>query len=173
MGEWALFEGDQTSRGELEAGSWELEAMTKISRRELAKLAAGVAAARALPLSAQAPAVPPYIGPLTGVEKGIEGRKFDPVAYTLDLYADAPRRLRFQARSRSQAEAWQKQLRVKVAELVGGFPAERTPLRPVTLETRTFPGYRREKFVFDSTARRQRARVSPAAGQGEVPGAPP
>ncbi len=124
--------------------------MSKMSRRELAKLAAGVAAARALPLSAQAPAVPPYIGPLTGVEKGIEGRKFDPVAYTLDLYADAPRRLRFQARSRSQAEAWQKQLRVKVAELVGGFPAERTPLRPVTLETRTFPGYRREKFVFDT-----------------------
>jgi dienelactone hydrolase len=124
--------------------------MNKVSRRELAKLAAGLTAARALPLSAQAPAGPSYIGPLTGVEKGVEGRRFDPVAYTRDLYADAPRRLRFQARGRSQAEAWQKQLRVKLAELLGGFPAGRAPLRPVTLETRAFPGYRREKFVFDA-----------------------
>ena len=37
-----------------------------------------------------------------------------------------------------------------MTELVGGFPAERQPLRPVTLETRAFPGYRREKVVFDS-----------------------
>jgi len=59
--------------------------MSKISRRELAKLAAGVAVARALPVSAQAPAGPAYIGPLTGVEKGIEDRKFDPVAYTASL----------------------------------------------------------------------------------------
>jgi dienelactone hydrolase len=124
--------------------------MNKVSRRELAKLAAGLTAARALPLSAQAPAGPSYIGPLTGVEKGVEGRRFDPVAYTRDLYADAPRRLRFQARGRSQAEAWQKQLRVKLGELLGGFPAGRAPLRPVTLETRAFPGYRREKFVFDA-----------------------
>jgi dienelactone hydrolase len=33
---------------------------------------------------------------------------------------------------------------------VGGFPAERRPLRPVVIETRSFPGYRREKVVFDS-----------------------
>ena len=84
------------------------------------------------------------------MEKGLDDRRFDPVAYTLDLYAAAPRRLRFQARTRSEAEAWQKQLRSKLTELVGGFPAERRPLRPITLETRTFPGYRREKIVFDS-----------------------
>jgi dienelactone hydrolase len=125
--------------------------MHKVSRRELARLAAGLTAARALPLSAQAPAGTSYTGPLTGVEKGIEGRRFDPVAYTRDLYAQAPRRLRFQARTRSQAEAWQKQLRAKVTELVGGFPAARTPLAPVTLETRAFPGYRREKIVFDAS----------------------
>jgi dienelactone hydrolase len=125
--------------------------MQKVSRRELARLAAGLTAARVLPLSAQAPAGTSYTGPLTGVEKGIEGRRFDPVAYTRDLYAAAPRRLGFQARTRSQAEAWQKQLRAKVTELVGGFPAARTPLAPVTLETRAFPGYRREKIVFDAS----------------------
>jgi dienelactone hydrolase len=122
--------------------------MKKVSRRELARLAAGLAVARALP--AQTPAAAAYIGPLTGVERGIEDRRFDPVAYTLDLYAAAPRRLRFQARSRGEADQWQKKLRAKLTELIGGFPSQRPPLRPVTLETRTFPGYRREKVVFDT-----------------------
>jgi dienelactone hydrolase len=124
--------------------------MTKLSRRELARLAAGLTAARAVRLEAQAPAPSAYVGPLTGVEKGLEDRRFDPVAYTLDLYAAAPRRLRFQARTRSEAEKWQQTLRSKLTELVGGFPTERQPLRPITLETRTFPGYSREKIVFDS-----------------------
>src|SRR2546428_8272916 len=124
--------------------------MTKLSRRELARVAAGLTAARAVRLRAQAPAPSAYIGPLTGLEKGLEDRRFDPVAYTIDLYAAAPRRLRFQARTRNEAEAWQKALRSKLTELVGGFPTERQPLRPITLETRTFPGYSREKIVFDS-----------------------
>jgi dienelactone hydrolase len=41
-------------------------------------------------------------------------------------------------------------LRAKLTELLGGFPSTREPLRPATLETRAFPGYRREKIVFDS-----------------------
>jgi hypothetical protein len=121
----------------------------KISRRELGRLAAAVSAARAVPLPAQAPSPPPYIGPLTGVT-GIRDRHFDPVMYALDLYAAAPRRLRFQARSRREAEAWQQELRRKLTELLGGFPAARHPLEPVTLDTRTFPKYRREKIVFNS-----------------------
>jgi dienelactone hydrolase len=124
--------------------------MTKISRRQLARLAAGVAAARAGRLHAQTPVQPTYNGPLTGVSTGLDGRRFDPVAYTHDLYAAAPRRLRFQARTRAEGEAWQKALRSKVTELIGGLPTRREPLRPATLETRSFPGYRREKIVFDS-----------------------
>jgi dienelactone hydrolase len=123
--------------------------MATLSRRELARLAAGLTAVRAAELEAQ-PAPSAYGGPLTGVEKGLEDRRFDPVAYTLDLYAAAPRRLRFEARTRSEAEEWQQQLRSKLTELVGGFPTERRPLRPITLETRMFPGYSREKIVFDS-----------------------
>jgi dienelactone hydrolase len=123
--------------------------MTKLSRRELARLAAGLTAARAARLEAQ-PAPSAYAGPLTGVENEVADRQFDPVAYTLDLYAAAPRRLRFEARTRSDAEAWQKQLASKLTELVGGFPAERRPLRPITLEMRAFSGYSREKIVFDS-----------------------
>ena len=124
--------------------------MQKISRRDLARLAAGAAAARSAPLAAQAQAQTSYIGPLTGVTSGIEGRGFDPVVFGRELIAAAPRRLRFQARTRGDAEAWQQTLRAKVTELVGGFPSERTPLRPAVLETRSFPGYRREKIVFDS-----------------------
>src|SRR5262249_14114082 len=124
--------------------------MNRISRRDLARVAAGALAVKAVPLRAQSPAPSTYIGPLTGVEKGTDDRHFDPVAYTRELYDAAPRRLRFQARTLKQAEAWQGKLRAKLVELLGGFPSERVPLRPVSLETREFPGYRREKVVFDS-----------------------
>src|SRR5215212_4373310 len=135
--------------------------MEKVSRRELARLVAGLTALRLAPsgLAQGTPAGPApsglaqdpkYIGPLTGVDHGPDDRRFDPVAYTRELYDRAPRELRFQARTRSQAEAWQRKLRAKLTDLVGGFPATREPLRPATLETRAFPGYRREKVVFDS-----------------------
>jgi dienelactone hydrolase len=109
-------------------------------------------AAPALPAAdTQAPQAPSaYAGPLTGNERGLEDRRFDPVAFSRDLYAAAPRRLRFQARTRPEAEQWQRELAAKVTELVGGFPTDRAPLRPHTIETRSFPAYRREKIVFDS-----------------------
>ena len=124
--------------------------MSKMSRRELARMLAALPALGAVPLEGQVPAPPGYIGPLTGITKGLDDRRFDPVPFTRDLYAAAPRRLRFQARTRGQAEEWQQQLRARLIDLVGVFPPERQPLRPVTLETRAFPGYRREKIVFDS-----------------------
>jgi dienelactone hydrolase len=75
---------------------------------------------------------------------------FDPVAYTLQLHDAAPLRLTFRAKDRRQAEAWQKQLRPKIVELLGSFPRKPAALQPQTLEVRDFPGYRREKFVFQS-----------------------
>src|SRR4030095_7963366 len=113
------------------------------SRRQLARIAGGLTVAHAAGLQAQTPAPSSYIGPLTGVTKGIEGRRFDPVALSRDRYAAAPRRLRFNARARGEAEEWQKALRSKLTELIGGFPQAREPLRPMTLETKTFPGYTR------------------------------
>ena len=127
-----------------------LPGMKKVSRRELARLLAALPAVQALPLGAQAPPSSGYIGPLTGITTGVADRGFDPVVFTRDLYAAAPRRLRFQARARAEAEKWQQQLKEKLTELIGGFPSQRRPLRPVVLETRTFAGYRREKVVFDS-----------------------
>ena len=127
-----------------------------MTRRELARMLAAAPAIGAVASAADSagssqPAQPSaYTGPLTGITRGIEDRRFDPVVFTRDLYAAAPRRLRFQARTRREAEEWQRALSAKLTDLVGGFPTERGPLRPATLETRAFPGYRREKIVFDS-----------------------
>lgn len=113
---------------------------------------AAATAGRGLFLEAQTPLPPSsgYIGPLTGITTGLEDRGFDPVAHARDRYRVAPLRLHFQSRTQAEAEAWQKTLRAKLIELVGGLPPDRTPLRPAILETRTFQGYQREKIVFDS-----------------------
>ena len=124
--------------------------MAKLSRRELGRLAGGLAAARAVTLRAQGASRPAYNGPLTGVTTDLRDRRFDPVAWRRGLYEAAPRQLRFRAGDRGDAEAWQKALRAKLTELVGGFPTARTPLRAITLETRPFAGYVHEKIVFDS-----------------------
>lgn len=91
-----------------------------------------------------------YTGPLDGFEAKVEASAFDPVLFTQKLYQSAPLKMTFNARNRKEAEAWQRRLRPKLVELLGGFPAERSALNPRTLETREFPGYRREKFVIDS-----------------------
>ncbi len=78
------------------------------------------------------------------------GPGLDPVAWTLRRYQEMPLRMTFRASTKKQAEAWQKQLRAKIAELLGGFPAERSPLEASVTQTREFPSYRREQVVFTS-----------------------
>src|SRR5713226_8316685 len=116
----------------------------RISRRELGLAAIGTAA------YAQSEPEKKYGGALEGFETKVAPNEFDPVAWTLDRYKSAPLKLTFRAESRKQAEAWQKQLRAKLIELLGGFPAARPPLRAQTLEARDFPNFRREKFLFES-----------------------
>jgi len=79
----------------------------------------------------------------------IPSSELDPVAWTKQRHAAAPLKLTFRAKTQREAELWQHQLRAKLIELLGGFP-ERTPLRAATLEVRDLPGYRREKFLFES-----------------------
>jgi dienelactone hydrolase len=114
----------------------------KITRRALGLATAATAA------YAQSDAK--YGGALEGFESKVNAEKFDPVAWTLDRYQAAPLRLTFRAESRKQAEAWQKSLCAKLVDLVGGFPTQRSLLRPQTLEVREFPTYQREKFWFES-----------------------
>jgi dienelactone hydrolase len=113
----------------------------RISRRELALAAAGIA-------SAQQAANSNYTGALDGTT--VDPASFDPVRWTLQRHSSAPLRLTFRAKTRHQAEAWQRALRSKLTELVGGFPDRHAPLRAQTLDVRDFPAYKREKFVFES-----------------------
>jgi dienelactone hydrolase len=116
-----------------------------MTRRDLGKLA--IAGGPLLQVRAQAPK---YTGALDGLEGKVDMTGFDPVHFTDQLYQSAPLRMTFQAKTRRQAEQWQARLRAKLTELTGGFPEKRAPLESQTLEVRDFPGYRREKFVFQS-----------------------
>ena len=116
-----------------------------MTRRQLGKLAAGAALLQKSPKAESH-----YAGALDGLESKIEPAAFDPVVFSRQLYESAPLKLTYRAQNRKQAEAWQKQLRAKIAELVGGFPANHGALHTQTLEVREFPAYRREKFIFES-----------------------
>lgn len=74
----------------------------------------------------------------------------DTLAFSQQLYAETPRQLAFQATCRSEAETWQRTLRAKLTELVGGFPQQATDLHSEILESREFPTYFRETLQFQS-----------------------
>lgn len=117
----------------------------KLTRRQIA---IGTFAANAL--QAQSPSASAYTGALDGYESKVKAVDFDPVAWTLQRYKDAPRKLAFNAKNQKQTEVWQKKLRAKLVTLVGGFPASASPLKPQTLETKEFDTYTREKFVIET-----------------------
>ena len=93
-----------------------------MTRRDLGKLA--LAGAALDNVSAQDKS-PQYAGALDGFENKVDAAGFDPVRYTIELHDAAPLRMTFRAATRAEAEAWQRGLRAKIAELVGGFPDER------------------------------------------------
>ena len=80
----------------------------------------------------------------------LDEKTLDPVLWTRTRWESAPLRMTFRASSRREAEAWQKKLRPKITELLGGFPSARGPLNAGTVEVKEFPGYKRERFVFTS-----------------------
>jgi len=118
-----------------------------MTRRDLARISAGAALVTRRQARA---AAANYTSALDGLEKKVDVAAFDPIAYTLKLHDAAPLRMAFRATDRKQAEAWQKRLRPKVIELMGAFPETKSPLKALTLEVKEYPGYRREKFVFES-----------------------
>ena len=114
-----------------------------ITRRKLALAAVSPA------LSLRAQEVNPYQGALAKFGNQVEAEEYDSLAWTRKRYEEMPRRLRFQAKDRKGAETWQKSLRDKLTELMGGFP-RRTALRARVLEGREFPAYTRDTVVFES-----------------------
>src|SRR5689334_13776988 len=97
--------------------------MESMSRRQLAM--AAIAGASIPKMNAE--------GPTSEVQDlGVPG--LDPVAWAKERYRSAPLRMTFRAENKTEAEQWQRDLRVKLAELMGGFPAK-TPLASKPLET--------------------------------------
>lgn len=76
--------------------------------------------------------------------------RFDPVVYSKYRHDNAPLRYRFNATTAGAARAWQRKLRMKVTELLGGFPEARPPLAARILETKDLGTYTREKLTFVS-----------------------
>jgi dienelactone hydrolase len=114
-----------------------------MTRREVGKAAAAATAFAGMGSAAD------YGGALADANGKVDARDFDPVHWTLTQYESAPLQLTFRSTNKPGAERWQQQLRAKLIELLGGFPA-RIPLQTQTLEIREFPNYRRTKFVLVS-----------------------
>jgi len=115
----------------------------RITRRAL-----GLAAMSGAAALAQNSSETKYTGPLDGTK--LAPHRFDPVLWTQKRHAEAPMQLTFRADNKKQAEAWQKKLRAKVTELVGGLPERGAAPKAEIVESREFPAYTREKFVFES-----------------------
>jgi len=77
-------------------------------------------------------------------------RSFRPLEYYEWLYYNKKRVLEFNAKSIEEWRDWRNKLRSKIIELLGGFDYPATDLYPETVEVREFPGYIREKVIFQS-----------------------
>jgi dienelactone hydrolase len=74
----------------------------------------------------------------------------DTLDYSIDAYDGATRSMEFNASTRTEVETWQRSLRPKIVELLGGFPSEPCDLSPRVVETRVFSSYSRETVLFQS-----------------------
>ena len=115
---------------------------TRMTRRELGRTAAAAA------LAGKVIAATPEVH-RPELQSESEAQELDPVEWTLNRYRSARLQLTFRATTRAEAEQWQRQLRVKLTELLGGFP-ERTPLKAQALDKRDLTAYTREKIWFES-----------------------
>ena len=77
-------------------------------------------------------------------------QQLDTLDFSLASYADSERTLAFHASGRAEAEAWQRELRSSLVDLIGGFPAEPCPLLPRVTERVEFRTYTRETVYFQS-----------------------
>src|SRR5436309_1058451 len=91
--------------------------MFRMTRRALGLTLGSVALSRG-----QGGSAVKYAGALDGFEGKVDLTEFDPVLWSRQRWNSAPLRMAFAAENRKQAEIWQKNLRTKVAELLGPLP---------------------------------------------------
>jgi dienelactone hydrolase len=89
-----------------------------------------------------------YRGPLGNSE--VNDRQLDSLQFSLSSYASIKPSMSFTATSEAAAREWQKRVRRKLIELLGGFPSTHAALQTQTLEKKKFNDYTREKIVFQS-----------------------
>ena len=78
-------------------------------------------------------------------------RFYNPTKIFRVMYETQERKLAFNAKSLEEWAKWREELRRKLVELLGGFPEEKTPLSPETLEQKEYPLWIREKVIYQST----------------------
>jgi dienelactone hydrolase len=130
----------------------------KIARRKFLKKGSALAALTASQLVAPDSLADPstslasnqasYPGPLSAYD--LHDRQFDTQAYSLAVYQQIKPSMSFAAKNLREAQVWQKRARAKIIELLGGFPQTRIALQTRVLEKKDFPGYTREKIIFQS-----------------------
>ncbi len=89
-----------------------------------------------------------YRGPLSDFD--IHDRQLDSLQFCLSSYEGNKPSMSFVAKTEKSARLWQKRVRTKVVELLGGFPQRRVALQATILEKKEFKDYTREKIVFQS-----------------------
>jgi len=89
-----------------------------------------------------------YRGPLGDVD--LNDRQFDSLQFCISSYEHINPSMSFAAKNEQSARLWQKQVRSKLIELLGGFPSNRAALQPRILEKKELTNYAREKIVFQS-----------------------
>lgn len=89
-----------------------------------------------------------YRGPL--IDSDLNDRQLDSRQFSLSSYEVIKPSMSFSATNEASARLWQKRVRRKLTELLGGFPSSRAALRPRILEKKRFNDYTREKVIFQS-----------------------
>ncbi len=130
----------------------------KIARRRFLKQGSAAAALAASQLAAPesladtlpagASAQSSYQGPLS--DFNVSNRQLDSLQFSLSSYEDSKPSMSFAAKTEKSARLWQKRVRAKLVELLGGFPQRRVALQPSVVEKKEFKDYTREKILFQS-----------------------
>src|SRR2546425_2592336 len=89
-----------------------------------------------------------YRGPLADFD--LNDREFDSLQFCLSSYEQVKPSMSFSANNEASGRAWQKQVRSKLVELLGGFPSGRVALHPRVLEKKDMGSYTRDKIIFQS-----------------------
>ena len=76
------------------------------------------------------------------------GEAMDSLIFSLARQATIRPSMAFRATTRGEALQWQRRLRGRLVDLLGGFPDDRVPLQARALRSEQMDGYRREQILF-------------------------